>query len=492
VDPLAEPVHPALLQFSMAHLIEPMSATTAAPASRGHAKVVHPVVMMLLIIAGAILLTYLVGSGEYQRKDGLVVPGTYHAIAKDAGLDALLRGTPPKSTAARAYPASAVSLFAAIPAGMIRAAPLIFMVMFIGGMFGVLRKTGALDAGIDRLLALTRGNVYWLTPLLMIVICAGSSFLGLISEYLVIIPMVVLLAERVGLGPLFATALVAIAAKLGYLSSVTNPLAVGVAQPIVGVPVFSGLWLRLVIFVVYLGIGIAYLLWTVRRTGFKPKTGSAGAVRLSPRHLAILLILAASVIGLVMGTRTWGWKSSELAAYYIFLAFVIALVSGMAARESADAFIDGMKGMILGGLLIGLASSVEIILHDSLVLDTVIRDLASWVEGKSSIVVAQGMVLVEVVLDVLIPSTSGKAAISMPILGPIGTLAGVTPQTTVLAFLFGNGLTNMVTPTSGMLLAYLATGGVGYTTWIRFIAPLVGILFVLSMIVMAIAVVVGY
>jgi uncharacterized ion transporter superfamily protein YfcC len=135
---------------------------------------------------------------------------------------------------------------------------------------------------------------------------------------------------------------------------------------------------------------------------------------------------------------------------------------------------------------------VEIILHDSLVLDTVIRDLASWVEGKSSIVVAQGMVLIEVVLDVLIPSTSGKAAISMPILGPIGTLAGVTPQTTVLAFLFGNGLTNMVTPTSGMLLAYLATGGVGYTTWIRFIAPLVGILFVLSMIVMAIAVVVGY
>jgi uncharacterized ion transporter superfamily protein YfcC len=143
-------------------------------------------------------------------------------------------------------------------------------------------------------------------------------------------------------------------------------------------------------------------------------------------------------------------------------------------------------------LLIGLASSVEIILRDSLVLDTVIHDLASWVEGRSAIVVAQGMVLIEVVLDVLIPSTSGKAVISMPLLGPIGTLAGVTPQTTVLAFLFGNGLTNMITPTSGMLLAYLATGGVAYGQWIRFIAPLVGVLFVLSMIVMAIAVVIGY
>jgi len=356
----------------------------------------------------------------------------------------------------------------------------------------VLRKSGALDAGIDRLLALTRGNVYWMTPLLMIVICAGSSFLGLISEYLVIIPMVVLLAQRLGLSALFATALVAISAKLGYLSSVTNPLAVAIAQPIVGVPVFSGLWLRLVIFVVYLGLGIAYLLWYVRKTGFSPPREIDHAKKLSPRHLAILLVLLASIAGLVLGTRSWGWHSSELAAYYIFLALVIAVLSGLPSRESAEAFIDGMKGMILGALLIGLASSVEIILRDSLVLDTVIHDLASWVEGRSAIVVAQGMVLIEVVLDVLIPSTSGKAVISMPILGPIGTLAGVTGQTTVLAFLFGNGLTNMITPTSGMLLAYLATGGVAYGQWIRFIMPLVGVLFVLSMIIMAIAVVIGY
>ena len=452
----------------------------------------HPVIMMLVIIAGAILLTYAVRSGEFERKDGLVIPGTYREIPKESDLAALVTAAPPKSTATHAYPASAVTLFSAIPAGMIRAAPLIFMVMFIGGMFGVLRKSGALDAGIDRLLALTRGNVYWMTPLLMIVICAGSSFLGLISEYLVIIPMVVLLAQRLGLSALFATALVAISAKLGYLSSVTNPLAVAIAQPIVGVPVFSGLWLRLVIFVVYLGLGIAYLLWYVRKTGFSPPREIDHAKKLSPRHLAILLVLLASIAGLVLGTRSWGWHSSELAAYYIFLALVIAVLSGLPSRESAEAFIDGMKGMILGALLIGLASSVEIILRDSLVLDTVIHDLASMVEGKTAIIVAQGMVVIETVLDVLIPSTSGKAVISMPILGPIGTLAGVSGQTTVLAFLFGNGLTNMVTPTSGMLLAYLATGGVAYGQWIRFIMPLVGVLFVLSMIIMAIAVVIGY
>ena len=476
----------------MAHMPKSAAATALPTQRHGHAKMLHPVVMMLIIIVGAILLTYTISSGEFERKNGLVIPGTYHTINKDSGLDSLVRAAPPKSSATRAYPASVVTLFSSIPAGMVRAAPLIFMVMFIGGMFGVLRKTGALDAGIDRLLALTRGNVYWLTPLLMIALCAGSSFLGLISEYLVVIPMVVILAQRIGLGPLFATSLVTIAAKLGYLSSVTNPLAVGIAQPIVGVPVFSGLWLRLVIFVLYLGLGIAYLLRHVKKVGYKVPDDIDHARRLSTRHIAILTALGVSVAGLVVGTRAWGWHSSELAAYYIFLALVIAVISGLPSRETAEAFIDGMKGMILGGLLIGLASSVEMILRDSLVLDTVIYDLASWVEGKSAVVVAQGMVLIEVVLDILIPSTSGKAAISMPLLGPIGTLSGVSAQTTVLAFLFGNGLTNMVTPTSGMLLAYLATGGVGYGEWLRFILPLVAVLFVLSMVIMAIAVGIGY
>ena len=472
-----------------------MNATVQAaiPTVPAHAgkRMLHPVVMMLAIIVAAAAMTYLVGSGEFERKGPLVVPGTYQAIPKEYGFGSVLAPAP-KSTATRAYPASAVSLFAAIPAGMVKQAPLIFMVMFIGGMFGVLRKTGALDAGIDRVLSATRGNVYLLTPILMIVLCAGSSFLGLISEYLVIIPMVVVLAQRIGLGPLYATALVAIAAKVGYLSSVTNPLAVGVAQPILGLPVFSGLWLRLVVFVVFLGLGIAYLLRYVRKTGYRLPETLEATHRLSPRHLAILLLLGASIAGLVVGTRFWGWKTPQLAAYYIFVAFVIGAVSELRAREAADAFMHGMQGMVLAGLLIGLASAVEIILQDSLVLDTVIYDLANLVHDRSSVVVAQGMVVIEVILDVLIPSTSGKAAISMPILGPIGTLAGVSPQTTVLAFLFGNGMTNMITPTSGMLLAYLATGQVEYGRWIRFILPLLGVYFVLAMVIMAIAVAIGY
>lgn len=452
----------------------------------------HPIVMMLLIILVAMGLTYTLDSGEFQRNGHLVIPGTYKVLAKDRDLQNLASVNPLKSTGGKAYPASLVSVFSAIPTGLVKSAPLVFMIMFIGGMFGVLRKSGALDAGIDRLLALTKGNVYWLTPLLMLVIACGSTFLGLISEYLMIIPMVLLLAERLELRPLFATALVTIAAKIGYLASVTNPLALVIAQPIVGVPLLSGAGLRLAVFILFLAVGIAYLLWHVRKTGYTVPTDLDRGKRLGSKHLLVLGIVGASVVGLVIGTSNLHWGNIQLGAYYIFIGMVIAAAARIPAKEASEAFVEGMKGMMLGGLLIGLAKTVEIILDENRVLDTVIYQLAAIVQDRTPMLAAQGMIYVEMVLDVLIPSTSGKAAISMPILGPIGHLAGVSGQSVVLAFLFGNGLTNMITPTSGMLLAYLATGRVSYGMWLRFILPLFGILTVLSMLMMAIAVTIGY
>ncbi len=452
----------------------------------------HPIMMMLLIILVAAGLTYVLDSGEFQRSGHMVVPGTYKTLDKTRDLHSLFEPAPAKSDGGKAYPASVVSAMVAIPNGLVKSASLVFMVMFIGGMFGVLRKTGALDAGIDRLLALTRGNVYALAPILMFAIACGSTFLGLISEYLVIIPMVLMLAERLRLRPLFATALVAIAAKIGYLASVTNPLALLVAQPLVQVPPLSGAGLRAAIFVLYLVIGIAYLLLHVKKTGYTIPADLDYGSKLSTRHVLVLAVLGASVAGLVLGTSRSHWGNPQLGAYYIFVGMLIAVIARMSAREASEAFIEGMKGMMLGGLLIGLAKAVEIILDESRVLDTVIYQLASLVEGHSPSLAAQGMVAVEMVLDVLIPSTSGKAAISMPILGPIGHLAGISGQTVVLAFLFGNGLTNMVTPTSGMLLAYLATGRVSFSAWLRFILPLFCILTALSMVMMVVAVQIGY
>jgi uncharacterized ion transporter superfamily protein YfcC len=460
-----------------------------------HGKMLHPVVMMLWVLAAALALTWLVDAGQFERHGKLVVPGTYHVVPKTGGIATLVAPAVTKSTPEHAAPASLVSVFVAVPGGLIKNAPLIFMVMFVGGMFGVMRRTGVVDAGIDRLLQLTAGNVYVLAPLLMILIGLGSTLLGFISEYLVIIPMVMVLAKRLGLSNLFAVALVAIAAKIGYIASVTNPLSLAVAQPIVGVPLFSGIGLRLAVFVVFLALGIAYLLIHVRRSGYR-REGAVAALqaqtRLSRRHKATLVVLAFAAAALIFGTRELEWGNVELSAFYVAISIVTALVARLDSRSASDAFVDGMKGMVLAGLLIGLAASVEIILQNSLVLDTLVNAFTQLARGQSAVFVANGLMAVQMLLDVFIPSVSGKAAVSMPIIGPIAQLSGVSGQTSVLAFVLGGGLTNMVTPTSGMLLAYLATARAGFGEWLRFILPLFLTLLLLSAATLALAVATGY
>lgn len=465
------------------------TATADRPPSHEPARgrrMPHALVMMLLIITAAAVLTYLVPSGSYERtKTGQVVPGSFRTIPKDLG-GALVK--PRKSSDSLAYPAAPVAIITSIPAGMVRSAPLIMMILFIGGMFGILEETGALTAGIDRLVTATRGNVKVVVPALMVVIACGSTFLGLISEYLVLIPMMVLLAKRLGYNALFGVAIVAVAAKIGYLTSVTNPLALVVAQPLLGIPVFSGAGFRLALFLLFLPLGIWYLLRRAPAMRTGEEVGDHGAsTPLTARQLGLLVVLLAAIGVMVTGVQKLDWGNPELASMFVALALVLAVVGGVESRPAAQAFLRGMQSMLLAAVLVGLAAAVEIVLRDSLVLDSIIAGLSSTVAGKPPAIVGQLMMGIQLVIDVLIPSTSGKAAITMPILGPIGQLAGVNGQVTVQAFLFGNGLMNTVTPTSGMLLAYLAAGKVSYGDWLKFVAPLVGILLLLCSVALFVA-----
>jgi uncharacterized ion transporter superfamily protein YfcC len=471
----------------------PVENAAQAPATNER-RIPHAVVMMMMIIVAAVALTYVVPAGEYQRTPaGLVVPGSFHTVAKSYVDVFTLTSKREKGVA---YPARPVVIVSSIPAGMTRSAALIFMILFIGGMFGVLQQTGALEAGIERLLVLTRGNAKILVPIVMILLAAGSTFLGLISEYLVVIPMALLLSERLGYDALFGTAMVTIAAKIGYLTSVTNPLALAIAQPMVGVPVFSGAGFRAVTFAVFLPIGIWYLLrrcHPVRDVELLQHSANAPAdrLRLSGRQVLVLVVLLGAIATMILGVQRLAWGSPELAAMYIAVSIVIAIVGGSSSREASQAFVRGMQGMMLAGLLVGLAAAVELILRDGMILDSIVAYLARSVEGKPPVIVANLMMLMQMAIDVFIPSTSGKAAVTMPILGPIGQLAGVSGQVTVQAFLFGNGLMNTLTPTSGMLLAYLATGKISFGRWIRFILPLAAGLFALCIVSLAIAVATG-
>ncbi len=434
----------------------------------------HPILIMLGMLLVAVVLTHLIPSGKFERHAGEVVPDSYHIVAKSVGAAELLAARAPTASDRPAHAASLVALLAAIPAGMIASSGLIFMVLFFGGLFGVLRCTGAIDAGVDRLMHLTSGNVYLLTLALMLMLALGSTFLGLYSEYLVIIPLVALVGQRLGLPNLFSVAVVIVGARIGYAASVTNPVALAVAQPLAGVPVFSGLGQRLTIFITMLILGVGYVLLYLRRL---PKARYVPhAARLPLRQAAVLLCLALGGVAVLIATRLWSWSNVQLSGAFIGLSAALAVAGRLRAEEAADAFIEGMKSMLLAGLLIGLAGAVAVILETSQVLDTLIEGITRVVQGHSPGLVAAGVMVAEMALDVFIPSVSGKAAISMPILAPVAHLSGLSGQMTVTAFLMGGGLTNLVTPTSGILMAYLAAARVGYGEWIRFIAPLFGLL----------------
>ncbi len=445
--------------------------------------------MMLAMVLAAIALTHLIPAGKFQRHHGQVVPGTFEVIQKINGLPALLSLSAPTTTDVPARAAGFVAFFADIPAGMIKQANLIFMVVFIGGMFGVLRATGAIDAAIDRLLHLTSGNAYLLTIGLMLLLACGSTFLGFISEYLVIVPVVLSIGQRLRLPNLFAAAVVIVASMAGYAASVTNPIVLAVAQPLAGVPVFSGLVPRFLIFAVTFGLGMAYVLLYLRRL---PKSDHVPeAARLTDRQVGVLMALVLGGIILITGTGLWSWSSSQQSAAFIAFSIILALVGGLRPGDAADAFLDGMRSLLLAGLMIGLAGAMDVILQSSQILDSIVHGFATLIQGHTRSLIATDIMGVEMAFDVLIHSTSAKAAISMPILVPIAHLSGVSGQVVVTALVLGSGLTNMVTPTNGLLLAFLAASKVDYVDWLRFIAPLFCVLCIVGIVALYLMTILG-
>jgi uncharacterized ion transporter superfamily protein YfcC len=247
----------------------------------------------------------------------------------------------------------------------------------------------------------------------------------------------------------------------------------------------------LVLFVLFLIVGVGYVVWRVRPV--RPVEAIvAGAGRLLPRHRAVLAGLGFAAVLLVIGSSLWGWKDDDLAAFYIALSVLFAILGRVPPREAATAYIEGMQHMVLGALLIGLGASVQVILQESYVLDTLIHNATETLKEQSHFMVANGLMAIEMFLGFLIPSTSGKAAVSLPILAPVARMLGITGQTTVLAFILGNGLTNMVAPTSGVLLAYLAISKVTFGEWLRFILPLFLVLAAACMCALWVAVEIGY
>lgn len=460
-----------------------MSSEPAVPAKQE--KKLNPVIILLFVVFAAVLMTYFFDSGEFERNGKTIIPGTYQVLEKDTSL---LNFVGIYSGEGEARAVSLLDALVSIPEAIDKRAGMIFMVLFIGGMFGVLNRLGAIETGLERMLSITKGNVYVLVPIMMIIFSMGSTFMGMAKEYLLVIPMVIAMAHRMGLSSVVGLAIVAVPVKVGYLASITNPYALSIAQPLVDVPVFSGMGMRVFVYVVLMIIGILYVIRSIRKE-VKNVTIEAtwDSSPLPTRHTLVLGVLALGIAFLVYGSQTWHWKYNELSAYYIALGVIFAVIGGLNANDTVDAFVGGMKKMLLAGVLIALATAVAILLAKGQVLDSIVYGLAGVIGENNPTLAAYGMFFSQLLIDVAIPSTSGQAAVTMPILGPLGQLAGVDPHTTVLAFLMGNGATNIITPTSSGLLIFLAAAQVGWGQWARYIFPFFIIIILCAMVFLSIS-----
>ena len=343
-----------------------------------------------------------------------------------------------------------------------------------------------------------------MTVLVMVALGIGGSTLGMGEEFLPLVPICLLISQRLGYDRIFGLALVQLGASMGFAAATTNPFTVVIAQGIAELEPTSGAPFRMLFFAVVMSITIVYLLRYGARVKEDPANGlmadddfdlsdqDVGEHQFNRRHLAILLSSVLIFAGILAATQVFGWWLNDMAGGFMLMGIVAAVIGGLSINETADAAARGMGEMIVAALVVGFARAIQVVLSDAMVLDTVIFWAASLLQQVPSFIAVQGMLLFQTVLNFLIPSGSGQAAVTMPLMVPLADVLGISRQTAVFAFQCGDGFSNTIVPTSGILMAELSLARIPYERWLRFVLPLFLILMATAAVFLGVAVAIGY
>ena len=378
--------------------------------------------------------------------------GTYHAVP--------------------ARPVGPFQAVVAIPRGMVDAAQVIFFVFLIGGAFTVVDETGALRHGVDWLVRHFGHSEALVIPAASLAFALGGVLDNMKEEIIALVPVMLLLTRRLGLQPVIAVAMSLGAAAVGAAFSPINPFQVGIAQQLAQLPLLSGAAFR----IVFLGAAVAIWIWsTVRYAGRTRGTVAPGTdpgpAAVARRPAAVLTLVLLAFVGLVVGVLGHSWGFNEMAAWFFVMGVAAGLIGGLGVAGTAAAFTTGFRAMAYAGLLIGFARAIFVTLDQGRIVDTIVHGLFAPVARLPLGLAAVAMLAVHTVVHVPVPSPSGHAVLTLPILVPLADLLGLSRQVTVLAYQYGGGLCELLTPTNGALMAILAAAQVRYEDWLRFAGP---------------------
>ncbi|HEX5015029.1 MAG TPA: YfcC family protein [Candidatus Limnocylindrales bacterium] len=498
-----------------------MTATTAdagqvAEKKKGFSLPSAYTILFILIVVVA-ALTWVIPAGQYDLDaDGSPIPGSYHRVEQNPArivADSLtapingLYGIEGADGSISYY--NSGELFGAIDVAL--------FVLVIGGFLGVTMQTGAIQAGIGRVVQRLRGREQLMIPVLMVLFALGGTSYGMAEESLAFYLLIVTVMIAAGYDALTGAALIMLGAGIGVIGSTVNPFATGIASGFAGTTITDGIVARVVILVVGTAIGIWWVMRYAARVRRDPGTSLVAAEReanlehfkaassdeipetMSGSQKIVLVLFFLAFVVMIVGVIPWsdlgitfiptlGWWFPEMTALFLAAAILIGLAARMGEGKFTGSFVDGARDLLGVALIIGIARGVTVIMNNGLITDTVLNAAEQVLAPLGGVIFINLMYILFLPLSFLIPSSSGLATVAMPIMVPLASFANVAADAIVTAYQTANGLVNLVTPTSAVVMGGLAIARVPYGTWLKFVAPVLLMLAILCIVVLSIIV----
>lgn len=449
-------------------------------------KLPDTLILLLAILAVFSVFTWLIPAGSYDRvlQDGreMVVNGSYHRV--------------------ESAPASLWDFLLAPIRGFIDAGQIIAFIFFVAGSFGIINKTGAIEAGLQSVVSSTQQNRqlrFWVIPIIMSLFSLAGATFGMSEEVLVFVLITLPFSFALGYDSIVGISIPFIGAGAGFAGAFLNPFTVGIAQGIAEIPPFSGWEYRIVVWILFTVTAIIFVMRYARRIQNDPRKSPMFHIDRKSEHLdsidldmhsfgwrqrLVVYIVLAGILILVVGVNRWDWYINEISVLFLVMGVTAAAVSKLKLQEAVDSFISGASDMLKVAMVIAIAKGILIVATEGKIIDTILFSMAEAVSDYPRAVSVEFMFLMQSALNFFLPSGSGQAALTMPIMAPLSDILGVSRQTAVLAFQLGDGLTNLIIPTSGVTMGVLTIARIPYEKWFRWMFPLMLVFFALAMLVL--------
>ncbi|WP_211830421.1 YfcC family protein [Kistimonas asteriae] len=448
----------------------PAQKTTTPQKKRFEFPDIYVILFSFIVLVA--FLTWIVPAGSYERQmlpNGResVVPGSYQVMEQT--------------------PVGIMDVVTAIPVGLREASSVVFLTLLVGGAVGVIRKTGVINMGINAMMRLLGRRTELLIPVLMGIFSLIAAFIGTPELGIAYLPIVLPLMLKLGYDTITATGLVLCATTLGFAFGITPPATVGIGHMLADLPMFSGAWYRTIFYFLIQFMCAWYIMRYAARVKANPAFGSnfdvdqelrqtltadSSEETFTSRQRFAGIATLVMFVGVIASILKFALGFDEISGLFVVMAVITSLLVGFSPNKICANFNESFREILVGAMICGIARGVSVILESGNIMDTIVFHLAEWVGHLPQAFTAVGMLFVQTMFNFLVPSGSGQSLITLPILIPLADLVGLTRQVVVLSTHWGDGITNILFPTSGYFVAILVIGRVSLAKWIKFYFPL--------------------